>query len=101
MFHENYDFSDDFDDSEKSYEELLNVRAFLQERFGGTLGSRMYDALKEQADKAAEQHGGEPGIIFQQPGGVFASIHMTEDDGDAEDLADDEDEDSWGSELWD
>lgn len=73
---DNYNFGDDYDaDEELEYDELLNVRAFLQEHFGGTLGTRIYDTLYQHAKKAADEHGGEPAVLFRGRGGIFASIH--------------------------
>lgn len=94
MFNNSYDFSDEFDESEKDYEMYLSARAFLQERFGGTLGSRIYAALKEQADIAAQEHGGKPGLMFDSSGGVFAGIHVQDENEDTQ-------SDGGNNDIWD
>lgn len=75
------DFVDD--DSEEVYEfdHYMNVRAFLQAHFGGSLGSRIYNALKRNATKLAALHNAQNkdddavvGILFQGRGGEFAAF---------------------------
>lgn len=72
-----FESSDDDGDEEFDFDRYMSVRAFLQAHFGGSLGSRIYRALKRNATKLAEAHGDEggvPAIIFRGKGGEFAAF---------------------------
>lgn len=89
MTAEFFDFSGDEPEEQYDFDKYMNVRAFLQAHFGGTLGSKIYRALKRVATKVGEENGdagGIPAIIFRGKGGTFASIHIAEEDADADDF---------------
>jgi len=56
-------------------EKHMTVQALLQMKYGKRLGGAIYRDLARLAGKAAEQHGGEPGLIFTADGGHFVSFH--------------------------
>ena len=56
-------------------EDHLTVKALLRMKYGNGLGATIYKDLSRLADKAAEQNGGEPGLIFTEDGGHFVSFH--------------------------
>lgn len=89
MTSEFFDFTDDDSDEKYEFDQYMNVRAFLQAHFGGTLGSKIYKALKRVAVQVAEENGdsnGIPAIMFRGKGGTFASIHVAEDEADEDDF---------------
>lgn len=60
-------------------EDHLTVRALLQLKYGKKLGVAIYKDLARLGKKAANQNGGEPGLIFTEDGGHFVSFHDTND----------------------
>lgn len=69
------DFSDyDDEDIEEPFDGYLTVRAFLEMHFGNQLGGKVYRALLRTAQKAANEAGGSPGLIFNDDGGEFVSF---------------------------
>jgi hypothetical protein len=66
-------------------EKHMTVQALLQMKYGKRLGGSIYRDLARLAGKAAEQNGGEPGLIFTEGGGHFVSFHDT--NGNADDAA--------------
>lgn len=75
----------DEEDADMTFAHYMNIRAFLQHRFGGTLGSTIYRELKKAAQKMLVQNDDEPdaaaaavpAIIFRGKGGHFASITLS------------------------
>lgn len=79
---QNFDFGGFIDDenvnedaADVGYEEYLTVEALLQLKFGERRGSKIYKLLMRFGKKAAEQNGGEPGLLFTEDGGEFVSFH--------------------------
>lgn len=56
-------------------EDHLTVQGLLQLKYGKNLGTAIYKSLARLAHKAAQQNGGEPGLIFTDDGGHFVSFH--------------------------
>lgn len=63
------------DEQDIGYEEYLTVEALLQLKFGDRRGSKIYKLLMRFGQKAAEENGGEPGLLFTEDGGEFVSFH--------------------------
>jgi len=63
------------DEADVGYEEYLTVEALLQLKFGERRGSKIYKLLMRFGQKAAEENGGEPGLLFTKDGGEFVSFH--------------------------
>ena len=87
MTNMNFDFGGFIDDEnlnedepDVGYEEYLTVEALLQLKFGERRGSKIYKMLMRFAKKAAEENGGEPGLLFTQDGGEFVSFHNKNSD---------------------
>jgi len=82
MTNMNFDFGGYIDDEnvnedepDTGYEEYLTVEALLQLKFGERRGSKIYKLLMRFGQKAAEENGGEPGLLFTEDGGEFVSFH--------------------------
>lgn len=63
------------DEADVGYEEYLTVEALLQLKFGERRGSKIYKLLMRFGEKAAQENGGEPGLLFTKDGGEFVSFH--------------------------
>lgn len=63
------------DEADVGYEEYLTVEALLQLKFGDRRGSKIYKLLMRFGEKAAQENGGEPGLLFTKDGGEFVSFH--------------------------
>ena len=86
MTSNNLDFGGDIEDdhdvnpqtSSESEDTASSVYGLLVSRFGFQRANNIYNALFHMAQKAAEQHDGQPGILFDVTGGRFVSIKQTE-----------------------
>jgi hypothetical protein len=86
MTSDNFDFGGDIEDDRdvnpqacnESEDTALSVYGLLVNRLGFPRAKRVYDALLRIAQKAAQQHDGQPGILFDVEGGRFVSIRQTE-----------------------
>lgn len=84
----NYDFGGHINDDNKFRladelgvsEKHMTVRTLLVVRYGVEMGKKIYEDLARMANKAAEQNGGEPGLIFDDNGGHFVSFHDRRED---------------------
>lgn len=82
MLDEHFDFGghieDDTDVSPRRYNEEKETRlspyGLLLNYVGYERGKQIYEAMLRVASRAAEQHGGVPGIAFDIDGGRFVSI---------------------------
>lgn len=82
MASNNFDFGGNIDadrdvnpqNPSESEETALSVYGLLIAYCGYTRGKCAYDALLRVANKASEQHGGQPGIMFDVEGGRFVAI---------------------------
>lgn len=63
------------DEADVGYEEYLTVEALLQLKFGERRGAKIYKLLMRFGEKAAQENGGEPGLLFTKDGGEFVSFH--------------------------
>ena len=80
---DNFDFGghieDDTDVSPRRYtnddEECLSPYGLLVARVGLARGREIFNAFVRIANKAAEEHGGVPGIAFDVDGGRFVAIN--------------------------
>lgn len=80
---DNFDFGgyieDDTDVSPRrradEEEVTLSPYGLLINRVGFQRGREIYDAMVRIANKAAEEHGGKPGIVFDVDGGRFVAIN--------------------------
>lgn len=59
-----------------AFEKHLTVEHILCLKFGKERGRSIYRSLAEIAEKAAQENGGEPGLIFNESGGEFVSFHQ-------------------------
>ena len=80
-----WDFGGDIEDDldvnppqlDESQASALSVYGLLVTHCGHARGKAAYDALRANADKAAKQHGGIPGILFDEDGGRFVAVQQT------------------------
>jgi hypothetical protein len=85
MADKNFDFGghiqDDTDVSPRRYngdEELcLSPYGLILNYVGYERGKELYAALLRIANRAVEEHGGKPGIVFDVEGGRFVAINET------------------------
>jgi len=86
MTSDNFDFGGDIEDDRdvnpqtcsESEDTALSVYGLLVSRFGFQRANGIYTALLHMAQKAAQQNGGQPGILFDVTGGRFVAIKQTE-----------------------
>lgn len=79
----NFDFGGDIDDNNRSAYDCdaqalnphITVLAGLQTYCGRTQGRQIYGFLSRMADRAAQENGGQAGILFDDDGGCFVSFH--------------------------
>lgn len=82
----NFDFGghikDDTDVSPRRYSEdeeiCLSPYGMILNYIGFERGQQLYNALLRVANKAVEEHGGKPAIVFDVDGGRFVSISEPE-----------------------
>jgi hypothetical protein len=82
MPNDNFDFGghieDDTDVSPRRYndeqEAALSPYGLLINRVGYARGKDIYDAMVRIANRAVDEHGGVPGVVFDCDGGRFVSI---------------------------
>jgi hypothetical protein len=80
---DNFDFGghieDDTDVSPRRYaddeEVALSPYGLLINRIGFQRGREIYDAMVRIANRAVEEHGGKPGVVFDVDGGRFVAIN--------------------------
>jgi len=90
----------------EGYEQYLNVRGLLTNRFGAAMGDEIYSLLVDAAQAVSDQIDIQtvPGILFREdePNGEFVGFELPEDDDDdydpelsflQEDPFDDDDDD--------
>lgn len=86
MTSNNFDFGGNIEDDRdvnpqpgsESEDTALSVYGLLVNRLGFARASNIYSALLRVAQKAAQQHDGQPGILFDVEGGRFVSIKQAE-----------------------
>jgi len=83
MAPKNFDF-DSTDSGEpvdplpEAVEKHTTVKGLLMLKFGRVRGTAIYRELARIAQKAANEAGGVPGLIFNDDGGEFVSFHPNE-----------------------
>lgn len=85
MASDNFDFGGNIADDQdvnpleltESEETAFSVYGLLVARLGYARGKDVYEALLRVANKASEQHGGQPGILFDVEGGRFVAVNQT------------------------
>lgn len=85
MTNDNFDFGGNIeDDSDVNPPQLsdseasaLSVYGLLVAHCGHARGKAAYEALLRNAVKATKQHGGVPGILFDEDGGRFVAVQQT------------------------
>lgn len=87
MTTKNFDFdSQDFDEPvdplPEAVEKHTTVKGLLMLKFGQIKGRAIYRELARIAQKAADEAGGVPGLIFNDDGGEFVSFHPNDEYGD-------------------
>lgn len=86
MTSNNFDFGGNIEDDcdvnpqpcTESEDTALSVYGLLVNRLGFERAKRIYAALLRVAQKAAQQHDGQPGIMFDVDGGRFVAIKQIE-----------------------
>ncbi|NDD52367.1 hypothetical protein EBZ39_00545 [bacterium] len=76
---DNFDDDAPYDPVPESVEKNVTVESLLTLKFGKIRGRAIYRELARVANRAAQENGGLPGLIFNQAGGEFVSFHPNDD----------------------
>lgn len=78
---DSYDSEEPVDPLPEAVEKHTTVRGLLMLKYGPTKGRAIYYDLERIAQKAADEAGGVPGLIFNDDGGEFVSFHPNDEYG--------------------